>query len=83
MPKFVVCPECEGEGYVGSLGAYTSDEFHEAFEDFEEYSALHEASKVACDCCKGQRVVTQERLEERQEEREYEAEVRAEQRWGY
>ena len=82
-PKFTVCPECEGEGYVGTLGAYTSDEFHEAFEDVDEYRALHEVSKVACECCKGQRVVTAERLAEWDEEREYEAERRAEQRWGY
>ena len=81
-PKFTVCPECEGEGYVGTLGAYTADEFHEAFEDFDEYSTIHEASKVACVCCKGLRVVTAERLAERQEEREYEAEVAAERRFG-
>lgn len=82
MAKYSVCPECEGEGYVGTLGAYTSDEFEQAFEDFDEYSALHEASKVACSCCKGQRVVTAERLAERDDELAYEAEVRAESRYG-
>jgi uncharacterized protein YbaR (Trm112 family) len=83
-PKFVVCPECEGEGYVGTLGAYTSDEFEQAFDSYESYSELHEVSKVACPCCKARRVVTSEELAKREEEMAYEAEVRAEQRMmGY
>lgn len=82
-PKFVVCPECEGEGYVGTLGAFTRDELDESFEDFQDYVDTHERTKAACPCCKAQRVVTPERLAKREEELEYEAEVRAEQRWGY
>jgi hypothetical protein len=56
--KYAVCPACEGEGYVGSLGAFTSDEFHESFVDADDYMDAHEASKVACECCNGLRVVT-------------------------
>lgn len=79
MPKYIVCPECEGEGYVGTLGSYTADEFRETFEDVCEYRALHEASKEWCPCCRSQRVVTAERLAEWDEE----AEIAAEQRYGY
>lgn len=79
---YQVCPDCEGEGFVGTLGAYTRDEFDEAFEDADEYFAIHEASKQACAFCKGQRVVTDERMAEWEEECEYRAERRAEQRMG-
>lgn len=82
LPKFSVCPSCEGEGYVGTLGAYTADEFYEAFEDMEEYSAIHEASKVACDACKGLRVVTAEQIAEWEDDCQYRAEMAAERRAG-
>jgi hypothetical protein len=87
MAKYVVCPECEGEGYVGTLGDYTPDEFNEAFADesdgpWDYYSRLHEASKQACDFCKGNRVVTQAELAEYQDYLEYEAERNAERRMG-
>lgn len=62
--KYRVCPRCEGEGYVGTLGAYTQDEFAESFEDYDEYVEMHEASKQQCECCKGMRVVTREQLAE-------------------
>lgn len=61
--KYVVCPTCEGEGYVGTLGAYTADEFAEAFESQESYAELHEASKQACPCCHGKRVATPDEIE--------------------
>lgn len=57
MPKFHVCPECEGEGYVGTLGALTADEMHEWYDSTDEYLSAHEVSKEACAYCKGQRVV--------------------------
>lgn len=85
-PKYVVCPRCEGEGYVGTLGAYTSDEFDEAFGgDFDEYSAVHEASKVACECCKGKRVATSEDISRWEDDMAYAREVAAESRYmgGY
>lgn len=82
MAKFEVCPECEGEGYVGTLGAYTSDEFDQSFDSWDDYSDLHAASKRPCECCKGQRVVTAERLAEWDEYQDGLAEQRAEQRAG-
>lgn len=78
MSKYVVCPACDGEGYVGTLGAYTSDEFSEAFDSPEEYSDLHEVSKVACECCKGQRVATAEDITRWEDDIAYAREVAAE-----
>lgn len=78
MAKYVVCPACDGEGYVGTLGAYTSDEFSEAFEDFNEYSDLHEASKEQCPCCKGKRVATAEDIERWNDDVAYQREMAAE-----
>jgi RecJ-like exonuclease len=85
MSKFTVCPACEGEGYVGTLGAFTPDEFYEAFDDIDDYENAHEASKVACKCCNGKRVVTQTELAEYEEYLDYEAEKSAESRYfgGY
>lgn len=82
MPKFVVCPECEGEGYVGTLGAFTVDEMYEYFDGPDDYSEAHEASMEPCACCKAQRVVTAEQIEEWNECLEYEAERNAERRMG-
>lgn len=82
MPKFVVCPECEGEGYVGTLGAMTWQEMTEWYDEPEDYSAAHEASKEHCRCCNAQRVVTAEQIEEWNERLEYEAERAAEFRYG-
>lgn len=82
-----VCPECEGEGYLGTLGAFTPDEFHENFDDgsygaFDYYTDLHNASKQACAFCKGMRVVNDERLAEHEDYLEYQAERAMEQRYG-
>lgn len=76
--KYVVCPACEGEGFVGTLGAYTADEFEQSFEDFDEYVDMHEASKVSCPCCKGKRVATAEDIERWEDDIEYAREVAAE-----
>lgn len=82
MPKFIICPECEGEGYVGTLGAFTSTEFYDYFEGAEDYADAHEASKERCRCCNAQRVVTAEQIEEWNDRLEYEAERNAERRMG-
>lgn len=82
MSKFVVCPGCEGEGYVGTLGAFTSSEFYDYYDDVEEYNHAHEASKQACAFCEGQRVVTQDKNAKYQDYLEYEAERNAERRMG-
>lgn len=83
MSKFSVCPECDGEGSMGTLGAFTADEMAESFDSHDDYVEAHEYSKRPCSTCKGLRVVTAERMAEVQEEREYAAEVAAEQRYGY
>jgi hypothetical protein len=82
MAKFNVCPECEGEGYLGTLGAFTPGEFWEQFDDAQEYLEMHEASKAPCDYCKGMRVVNDERLAEYEDYLEYQAERAMEQRYG-
>lgn len=83
MSKFLVCPECEGEGYVGTLGAFTSDEFDHEFDGaWDYYTALHEMSKEACAFCKGQRVVTAARNAEWNDYVEYAMEREAERRMG-
>lgn len=81
-PKYKVCSVCEGEGFVGTLGAYTSDEFAEAFEDVDEYRELHEASKEPCPCCKGKRVSTSKDRKRYRDQLQWEAEARAEQRYA-
>lgn len=82
MAKYSVCYVCRGEGYVGTLGAYTSDEFGQAFEDFDSYSELHEMSKAPCELCKGRRVVTPDELKEWDEMVELRAMEAAERRFG-
>jgi hypothetical protein len=85
--KYVVCPKCEGEGYVSKLGAFTgadldewygdSDERYEFIEQYTERGGIYDER---CPFCRGQRVVESAGLEERLE---YEAELAAEARWGY
>jgi hypothetical protein len=75
--KYVVCPECEGEGYIGGLGAFTPAEFTEWYGSADEYMEAHEASKQACDFCKGMRVVSESMMEGYEEYLEYEAEKSA------
>lgn len=57
MPKFIVCPECEGTGSSSAyLGAFTSEEMWEQGDEFvEDYIAGRYDRN--CDECKGQRVV--------------------------
>lgn len=83
MSKYTVCPNCEGEGYVGTLGVFTMDEFDEAFNgDADDYHRMHKVSQEHCKCCKGRRVVTAEDEAEWADECEYEAERAAERRAG-
>lgn len=84
MAKFVVCPECEGEGYLGTLGAFTADELYESYGDdyIVEYIANHEASKTACAFCNGHRVITQDQMADHADWQEYEAEKAAESRFS-
>lgn len=61
--KNKVCPECVGEGFVlreGMRGAYTVEEFDEAFcddEDREAYFTRGGKYDQVCPCCKGKNVV--------------------------
>ncbi len=82
MSNYVVCPECEGEGWFGTLGSYSPDEFEDSFESVEEYDRMHEISKEACSFCNADRVVTAERNAEWDDYREYQAERAMEQRYG-
>lgn len=57
MPKFIVCPSCEGTGGSSAyLGAFTSEDMHDMDDDFmEDYFGGRFDRK--CDECNGQRVV--------------------------
>lgn len=57
MPKFIVCPECEGTGTSSAyLGAFTSDDMAQMDDEFmDDYFAGRYDRH--CDECKGQRVV--------------------------
>lgn len=57
MPKFIVCPACEGTGGSSAyLGAFTSDDMHDMDEEFmEDYFAG--SFDRTCDHCQGRRVV--------------------------
>jgi hypothetical protein len=85
MAKYVVCPECEGEGYIGTLGSFTASELSEWYDETDDYLSAHEASKTACAFCEGNRVVTDVRDKEYAEYLEYQAERAAESRYcgGY
>lgn len=90
-PKYVVCPECDGEGFFGPGFVWTADEVEQ--EDPDEFDHMQRALRrgdfdVPCATCKGQRVVpafdefgtSAEQVW--REECEYRAEVAAERRFG-
>lgn len=79
-----ICPECEGEGSFGPGWVWTQDEVAEY--DPEEFAELQRELRdgehnVACEFCKGLRVVTSEREAEHAEWVEYQQEIIAEQRY--
>ena len=69
MSKYEVCPQCEGEGKMvnRAVSVWTASDREEDPEGFE--AMMNGDYDVLCDCCKGLRVVTPERLEEFHEER--------------
>lgn len=78
------CPDCLGEGSFGTLGAFTQNEFEEAFESFEEYQEMHETTKRQCQWCNGTGNVNSDKMEQWKDELEYRNEIAAEQRhFGY
>lgn len=98
MAKFVVCPECDGEGTLGPGFVYTQADREEQFDGPDEFADHIEDIRNGvydspCGTCKGQRVVvdieefdgeTTTAAQRWQMEREYRAEVAAEQRYfGY
>lgn len=66
MAKYIVCPECEGEGFVSAIGAFTSSDMDEWYGDdisardefISAYSMRGGAYDEKCPCCKGERVIT-------------------------
>lgn len=71
--KWVVCPRCEGEGYVSRIGVFTVDDLDHLYgDDWEErerfvaeYTKRGGAYDEVCSYCGGQRVVP--RLDEEDE----------------
>lgn len=91
MPKFVVCPDCQGEGTKGPGFVYTAEEIHEQFApgEFEEFAEQMREGVFdeVCSYCRGKRVVEAVvdgvPAEQRwREECEYRAERDAEMRMG-
>ena len=80
--RFQVCLECDGEGVIDGLGAYTADEFAASFLDVADYRDAHHAAQKVCPCCKGRRVVTTGELADRRAQLADEAERAAELRVG-
>lgn len=91
QPKYVVCPECRGEGTLPPGFVYTQDDIDRDFTPDEFAEHIEQIRKGTfdrpCNTCEGKRVVVNlkdgKTAEERwQAELEYRAEVRAEQRMG-
>lgn len=84
--KFVVCPECEGEGKIGPGFVWTVDQIDQADPDefWEMQRELREGQyDVRCPYCEGKRVVDAEGWEAKwEDECDYRAEVAAERRMG-
>lgn len=88
--KYIVCPVCEGEGYLSAIGSFTSadvDEWygddHEERDAFtREYNRRGGAYDKPCELCKGKRVVTAEQLSAWDDILAMRAEQAAEQRMG-
>ena len=61
MAKFIVCPECRGEGSILNPeiagNGYTHDEWEDLGEDFRDNLEAG-VYNVNCPCCCGQRVTT-------------------------
>lgn len=85
---WIVCPECDGDGYVSRLGDFTAADVDDWYGD--DYDARDEFARdymrrggpydQHCPLCKGERVVSQDQVESWRYEQEAEAERRAEQR---
>lgn len=87
MGRWIVCPECEGDGTVlcdAFRGVAVDQELMEDPDFREEYFGGH--YDVVCPTCKGNRVVDRKEWEAGEEQRradaEYRAEVEAERRFG-
>lgn len=56
----MVCPRCEGDGYILSEHAYSQEEFNEAFHDEEERAQYFKRGgiyDISCPECGGRNVV--------------------------
>jgi hypothetical protein len=69
--KYIVCPECDGEGYHSRLGAFTGSDVDEwygddvhAREDFvKDYMTRGGVYDEKCECCNAERVATQQQID--------------------
>lgn len=54
MAKWRICPRCRGEGHTSAhLGAFTSEEFREAFDPDEAEAYMRGEYDRPCDMCNG------------------------------
>jgi hypothetical protein len=82
------CPRCDGVGSIanpvfdgmGTSEIYDDMGYDEGHEFLEEYTKPGGMYDILCPCCKGQKVVTQRRIEEFDQDEAYRLEVEAEQR---
>lgn len=52
--RWVICSQCDGEGKSSAyLGAYTAEEFHEAFSDDDQQAYFRGEYDRTCECCRG------------------------------
>ena len=67
--KYEVCPQCEGEGKMvnRAVSVWTSSDRDEDPEGFEDM--MNGVYDVACDMCRGKRVVSTQDLEDFAERR--------------
>ena len=90
ISKFVVCPECEGEGYRSKLGAFGAldmdewfgDDFDERDDFVAEYTRRGGAYDEPCPLCKGQRVTTPREVADWEDEADMRHEMAMEARYG-
>lgn len=71
MAKWKICPRCEGEGKSSAyLGAYTAEEFQEAFDAEEQEDYIAGRYDGACEQCGGSGKVNAEQERRWSERRE-------------
>ena len=60
MSRWRICPRCEGEGQSSAyLGAFSADEFNDAFDPDEQEAYIAGAYDRCCEECGGSGKITQ------------------------